>query len=107
VCSFYDFFAHATVRTEAPPDHAITRGLDTLSRFPVPPTWEPTGQVVCIAMEYVESEMLRAWLQQLFRTWHEVLGVGPSVARGLALQPRGFSAARGVCGTSRREWPRG
>jgi eukaryotic-like serine/threonine-protein kinase len=45
---------------------------------------ERTDQGVCIAMEYVEGETLRAWLQQLSRTWREVLSVGLSMARGLA-----------------------
>jgi eukaryotic-like serine/threonine-protein kinase len=45
---------------------------------------EPTDQGVCIAMEYVEGETLRAWLKQASRTWGEVLDVGLSMARGLA-----------------------
>jgi eukaryotic-like serine/threonine-protein kinase len=45
---------------------------------------EPTDQGVCIAMEYVEGETLRAWLKQATRTWREVLDVGLAMARGLA-----------------------
>jgi eukaryotic-like serine/threonine-protein kinase len=45
---------------------------------------ELTDQGVCIAMEYVEGETLRAWHKEKARTWSEVLGVVLAAARGLA-----------------------
>jgi eukaryotic-like serine/threonine-protein kinase len=45
---------------------------------------ELTDRGVCIAMEYVEGETLRAWREKMARTWSEVLGVVLPAARGLA-----------------------
>ena len=45
---------------------------------------EITQGGVCIAMEFVEGQTLRAWLRERSRAWPEVLGMLTSVVRGLA-----------------------